>query len=946
MSPGFADVLALWDAHHLNNAQKVCVPLLCLLADMLRCLPADAAAAQGFVHLQLDGLARTVLQRRMRAVYSHLTSGIRVRHNCALALLSSVAARSRPLAWEVFRNFDFTLATLPKLANPPRQGSNHARANANGNPAAAWAEADALALPTRHLFVRFALSFFEIGDPTLARPALAQKVLLGNVLRHIASDPPALASRAMRTLRDRVLSPDGGVPARLRAALCGDAALEQLAGISGVNAERSRDDDEDDVDGVDDAANAAETAHDILTRLCLDPAHGLCPASALGRWDGPERSRRDSRELSKSGSGFRAGSGAGASGAGDAPVAKSYAPVAKSFPPSGAGKRGATLVRLLRKLRPTESRRHAELLLSTCDARPQLAAAYLPHATYSLDPRPSVPWLAAAMLLGKVAASASHDPTPPIPPPDAAPGEAEGLAVVRAAVPPSLSKAGLTRGLQHPTGLVRHATLCLLLQTLRAIRGRVARLEEAAREAAREAEREAARSATSSSRSPAPSDAAAAFAALAEQARRAALTVLPDPQALLAVHAARRHAPAPPSEVGRADDARGTVGKKRKNRNRDDDPGADDPARREGASPARRKGESAAASGLNRIHALNALAGYADLVGAEGLAEAKVDPARLLPASPLRLPPAELAAVVGVLSAAHGVASRRSPNPDDEERSDQSFDRSSVESERLDTESVESVSASASASAAAAARTGADASRAPGGSSPLGHLLGVLRVASAAPSEGIRRDAAALAGAHLATCGALDSPATAAREAGAWVSRLPASPPAASEAACQFLAEAAGAAARRRGVDADAAANAVQRAPPPVAGWPRAGAGAGSAALPAGATGEDLEFSGLVAGAVAASVKVLGSAKRTRLQRLAVASYVAAVLFDVVQQQEDPIPLATLILCAYRDGRRGTRAPGAGARGGLGRERRGRNGPGPEAAPPPASPPPVPRGFR
>ena len=217
-------------------------------------------------------------------------------------------------------------------------------------------------------------------------------------------------------------------------------------------------------------------------------------------------------------------------------------------------------------------------------------------------------------------------------------------------------------------------------------------------------------------------------------------------------------------------------------------------------------------------------------------------------------------------------------------------------------------------------------------------------MASAAPSEGIRRDAAALAGAHLATCGALDSPATAAREAGAWVSRLPASPPRGVRAACQFLAEAAGAAARRRGVDADAAANAVQRAPPPVAGWPRAGAGAGSAALPAGATGEDLEFSGLVAGAVAASVKVLGSAKRTRLQRLAVASYVAAVLFDVVQQQEDPIPLATLILCAYRDGQHGTRAPGAGASGGdAGGGTSGagaRRGPGTIPAPAPGVPAP------
>ena len=128
-------------------------------------------------------------------------------------------------------------------------------------------------------------------------------------------------------------------------------------------------------------------------------------------------------------------------------------------------------------------------------------------------------------------------PPPPIPPPNAAPGEAEGLAVVRAAVPPSLTKAGLTRGLQHTTGLVRHATLCLLLQVLRAIRGRVARLEEAARSAPAGRLRRVAHA------NDADDADDAGFTALAEQARRAALAVLPDPQALLAVHAARRTHP-------------------------------------------------------------------------------------------------------------------------------------------------------------------------------------------------------------------------------------------------------------------------------------------------------------------------------------------------------------------------------------------------------------------
>ena len=43
---------------------------------------------------------------------------------------------------------------------------------------------------------------------------------------------------------------------------------------------------------------------------------------------------------------------------------------------------------------------------------------------------------------------------------------------------------------------------------------------------------------------------------------------------------------------------------------------------------------------MNRIHALNALAEYCELVVPEGLAEANVDPAKTTPPEPLDLPPA------------------------------------------------------------------------------------------------------------------------------------------------------------------------------------------------------------------------------------------------------------------------------------------------------------------
>ena len=83
--------------------------------------------------------------------------------------------------------------------------------------------------------------------------------------------------------------------------------------------------------------------------------------------------------------------------------------------------------------------------------------------------------------------------------------------------------------------------------------------------------------------------------------------------------------------------------------------------------------------------------------------------------------------------------------------------------------------------------------------------------------------------------------------------------------------------------------------------------------LAAGATGEDLEFSGLTARALAACVKVLGSAKRARAQKEAVAEYVAASVLDVLTQQTDAVPLAALVLESLRTPRWGVppkRTPG------------------------------------
>jgi hypothetical protein len=47
--------------------------------------------------IQLDGLAKSILYRRLKNLYSHLSSGVRARANGALALLAAIATRNRLL---------------------------------------------------------------------------------------------------------------------------------------------------------------------------------------------------------------------------------------------------------------------------------------------------------------------------------------------------------------------------------------------------------------------------------------------------------------------------------------------------------------------------------------------------------------------------------------------------------------------------------------------------------------------------------------------------------------------------------------------------------------------------------------------------------------------------------------------------------------------------------
>ena len=735
LSPGFSDVFAVWDSHHLNNAEKVCVPLICLLADMLRFSPENSIEAESFVHLQLDGLARNIMQHRMRAVFNHLSSGVRVRQNCALALLTSIASRNRSLAFELYRNFDFSTSSLNRLAIPRSSDRSNTASN---RPRKEWTWMDPFSLPTRHMFVYFILAFLERRDKTLLHHLLAQKALLGNVMRHVASDPKYLICRTLRLFREIVVCPESRVPFRLRAALCGDCSLEQLTVICGSSNERHHSED-----GISEthtsAAIAANLAQDIIMRICTDPSIGVCPQTDVRKQG--MGSLLDTNQILT-----MADEQANTTYLNeDVKVVPNFHTNVKDFSTQSKGddKKAATIVRLLRKLRPVESPNHAELLLTVCALFPQIASMYIRGAQLSVEPRPSVMWLITASHTGRIMLAASRDNIKL--PHHSIIEKHESMSFYRAVMPPCLDKAVFTRGLQHESGLVRHATLSLLLHVMRAIRTRVAILEESIVAMAAQ-----------------KGDHVAAYIEFIASIRRDAVSFFPDPRMFSIKRATRDptlfvETNCPVQEQNDRWAVENIISCKNRSNNEES---------RLNNKVTRQVDEKL----LCRTHTINALAEYADIVGVDRCVRANLDLTRCHLTSPLSRPTSELAARIRLISAFYTIKRLRIGNT-------QHFDspEGSITAEII---APELPSASRSDAATHAIRMG------------QGEVYNMLSVVACTNARSVRCEAMHLAAAHLQACGVLQNSEPADQEALIWLSHLPARPADAAHAVCTFLADA------------------------------------------------------------------------------------------------------------------------------------------------------------
>ncbi|KAI5062882.1 hypothetical protein GOP47_0021429 [Adiantum capillus-veneris] len=266
---------------------------------------------------------------------------------------------------------------------------------------------------TRSAFIDFAISFLEVCQAALLRWVLQIRPLYGGVLHKLANDDESTIIHVLKVFQLKVLDASAMVPAGLQSAVFGDSALEQMAAISSDVLR----------------PEAAGVAHDILLQLCTDASHGICPEPALvwGATSG------------------KAGNFGGGHG---------------------------RLVRLMVKLRATEVQNHRDLLLSIAAKRPTLVANYFDFFPYSLEPRDTNSWFAAAALISDIILVSQAAPpleplaTQGLPPPTI--DSPLPQAILRSALPRTLTRLTINRGLLHANMLVKHVCLRMLSEVLSA----------------------------------------------------------------------------------------------------------------------------------------------------------------------------------------------------------------------------------------------------------------------------------------------------------------------------------------------------------------------------------------------------------------------------------------------------------------------------------------------
>lgn len=149
-SNNFSEVMEAWKLRQGKPGMSYIFSLICAILSHADGLYKPNDQERVGTSRAIDKLARMIIDEKMGDVYRELNSKEGKRQNAALLLMASVVRRGSGLATEVAKNFDFKLPVFSKLSEYKQKGGDKKRKHL-----------------TRKSFIRFAMSFLEVGKPGL-----------------------------------------------------------------------------------------------------------------------------------------------------------------------------------------------------------------------------------------------------------------------------------------------------------------------------------------------------------------------------------------------------------------------------------------------------------------------------------------------------------------------------------------------------------------------------------------------------------------------------------------------------------------------------------------------------------------------------------------------------------------------------------------------------------
>jgi len=217
---GMEKLMQVWDGQHSANQYKNCVELAFLLAAVFRTTTRVTSDGEDLRHTRwteqtAQHVAKEFLQRRMKFVYSHLSSGQGGRAKSTLHLLTSIANLGRVTTRKLIDVFDWKFTGFQRLARPDTTGKWTPREQSDFGSA-------------RMFFVKWVLSLLENADIRGTIQILSARQLVGPFLGHVGADPEELQLQILKFVACAVLSINHKLPAKVCRSIFSEGFLSQL----------------------------------------------------------------------------------------------------------------------------------------------------------------------------------------------------------------------------------------------------------------------------------------------------------------------------------------------------------------------------------------------------------------------------------------------------------------------------------------------------------------------------------------------------------------------------------------------------------------------------------------------------------------------------------------------------------------------------------------------